>query len=178
VIAELGDYFSLSNQTFQAFTGNVIESRLVIGHSVPSSATPFSLTPPTTDKEPVYGQIVLVANEGCDASDYPANLTKNIALIKRGTCPFSTKSQLAGQHGAVAAVVYNNQNGSLSGTLGTPLPDHVATFGISQEEAAPFIAQLQNGTKLDGIAYIDGEVRPFLSNLHVGLAPEIVCLAF
>jgi aminopeptidase Y len=119
----------------------------------------MSLTPGTPNREAISGEVVLVANEGCDASDYPANLSKNIALIKRGTCPFSTKSELAGQHGAIAAVVYNNANGTAAGTLGTPLPDHVPTFAISGEEAVPFVAALKNGTKLDGTAYIDGEVR-------------------
>jgi aminopeptidase Y len=159
-VAKLGDYYTLGNQTFSASTGFVAESRLIIGQSVPKSATPMGLTPPTKNKQAIDGQVLLVQNEGCDASDYPSqNFTNYIALIKRGTCPFGTKSQLAGQHGAIAAVVYNNEPGSVSGTLGTPLPDHVATFGLSQEEAAPFIAQLQNGTKLDGTAYIDGEVQ-------------------
>ncbi|KIW04356.1 uncharacterized protein PV09_04643 [Verruconis gallopava] len=159
-LANMGDYFTLSNQTFQAFTGHVTESRLIIGDSVLTNATAFSLTPPTPENEPVDGKLVLIADEGCDSSNYPSSVAKNIALIQRGTCPFSTKSELAGKAGAVAAVIYNNQHGSLSGTLGTPLPDHVPTFGISKEEAAPFIEILKNkNMTLLATAYIDGEVR-------------------
>jgi aminopeptidase Y len=158
-IAELGDYYTISNQSFPAVTGNIFEYRLVLGNEVPKSARAMGLTPPTKNKEPVHGDVVLVANEGCDRSDYPTNLTNAIALIKRGTCPFGTKSELAGKSGAIAAIVYNNEKGSVSGTLGTPSPYHIATFGISQEDALPFIDELNNGTSVDAIAYMDAEVN-------------------
>lgn len=38
------------------------------------------------------------------------------------------------------------------------MPDHVATFGISQEEAAPYLARLRNGTVLQASALMDSEV--------------------
>ncbi|KAE9993255.1 hypothetical protein EG327_005862 [Venturia inaequalis] len=157
-IADLGDYYTISNQSFPAVTGTIFEYRLVLGNEVPKSALAMSLTPPTKNKEPVHGQVVLVANQGCDRSDYPTNLTNAVALIQRGTCPFGTKSELAGKSGAIAAVVYNNEKGSVSGTLGTPSPYHVATFGISQEDALPFIEELKNGTSVDAIAYMNAEV--------------------
>jgi len=139
--------------------GNVFESRLVLGHSTPKSAGPMSLTPPTRHKEPVYGPLVLVANDGCEASDYPANVTGSIAFIRRGTCPFGTKSENAGKAGAVAAVIYNNMQGSLSGTLGQPSEYHVATFGISDADAEPFVKKLQAGETVDSSAYIDAIVE-------------------
>lgn len=139
--------------------GKVYESRLVIGHDVPESASPMSLTPPTANKEPVYARLVLVANEGCDASDYPSDVAGNIAFVLRGTCPFGTKSELSGKAGAVAAVVYNTDSGELSGTLGTPVPEHVATFGLSGKDAAPIVEKLKKGKAVDSIAYIDSEVK-------------------
>ncbi|KAL4966366.1 uncharacterized protein BDV14DRAFT_171494 [Aspergillus stella-maris] len=158
-ITGLGDYYDVTNQSFPAVSGNIFESRLVLGHEVPASARPMGLTPPTKNKEPVYGPVVLVSNQGCDESDYPSNLTDAIALIERGTCPFGTKSELAGKAGAVAAIVYNNEQGEVSGTLGTPFPNHVATFGISDTDAAPFVQQLKDGKKVDSIAYIDAIVE-------------------
>ncbi|RDW93756.1 Peptide hydrolase [Aspergillus mulundensis] len=157
-IVELGDYYDVTNQSFPAVSGNVFESRLVLGHEVPASARPMGLTPPTKNKEPVYGPLVLVDNLGCEAADYPAELAGAIALIQRGTCPFGTKSELAGKAGAVAAVVYNNEHGEVSGTLGTPSPNHVATFGISDTDAAPYVKELKEGKKVDSIAYIDATV--------------------
>lgn len=158
-IASLSDYYSVSNQTFPAVTGRVTESRLVLGHEVPGSASPMGLTPPTKDKEPVHGKLALVANDGCDASDYPSTLKGNVAFIRRGTCPFGTKSDLAGKAKAVSAVVYNNEPGPLHGTLGTPSDDHVATFGISAEDASEFIKELQKGETVDVIAYMDADVQ-------------------
>ncbi|KAK3681647.1 peptidase family M28 [Podospora appendiculata] len=155
----LGDYYTLSKQPFPAVNGQVFESRLVLGQTVPSSATPMSLTPATKNKQPVYGDLVLVENDGCNADDYPEEVAGNIAFILRGTCPFGTKSEHAGKKGAVAAVVYNYEDGFVSGTLGTPSPDHVATFGLSGEEAAPILAKLKKGKQVDSIAYIDAEVN-------------------
>ncbi|CRK15460.1 hypothetical protein BN1723_010688 [Verticillium longisporum] len=129
-ISQLGDYYTLSNQSFPAVTGNVFESRLVLGNKVPESASPMSLTPATKNKEPVHGDLVLVQHEGCDESDYPEEVRGNIAFVLRGTCPFGTKSANAGKAGAVAAVIYNYEKETVHGTLGTPSPDHVATFGL------------------------------------------------
>lgn len=119
----------------------------------------MGLTPPTKDKEPVHGDIILVENSGCEASDYPSSAKGNIVLIKRGTCSFGDKSEQAGKAGAVAAVIYNNEEGDVHGTLGTPTPDHVATFGVSQAFGEKIAKKLKEGGKIDGIAYIDGEVQ-------------------
>lgn len=139
--------------------GNIFESRLVLGDGEPKSATPMSLTPPTKNKDAVFGPLVLVANEGCDASDYPSNTTGSIALIKRGVCAFGDKSAAAGKAGAIAAVVYNSEKGSLSGTLGEPSKYHVATFGLSNEDAQQFLKKLQDGKLIPSSAYIDSIVH-------------------
>ncbi|KAH7329504.1 hypothetical protein B0I35DRAFT_448601 [Stachybotrys elegans] len=160
-LSQLGDAYTLSKQGFPAVMGNVLESRLVIGDKVPNTATAFALTPATKNKQPVHGDVILVKNQGCDAADYPTEIEGNIAFIKRGTCAFGTKSALAGKAGAVAAVVYNNEDNDdeLHGTMGTPSPDHVATFGLSGNEAAPFIKKIESGEKVDAIAYMDAMVE-------------------
>jgi aminopeptidase Y len=139
-------------------SGNVFESRLVLGHDIPNSATPMGLTPPTKDSEPVHAPVVAVSKYGCQASDFASNVSGAVAFISRGTCPFGTKSDLAGKAGAVAAVVYNNEKGSLSGTLGTPTPNHVATWGLSDKDAAPVLEKLKNGEKVEAMAYMDARV--------------------
>ncbi|KAF2019194.1 aminopeptidase-like protein Y [Aaosphaeria arxii CBS 175.79] len=162
-ILQLGDYYDISNQSFPAVSGNVFESRLVLGQDVPKSAAPMGLTPPTKDKQPVHGDLVLVKNEGCQTTDFPETVAGNIAFIKRGVCPFGTKSENAGRAGAVAAVVYNYEKDGVQGTLGTPSSFHVATFGLSGEEADPIIKKLEKGKSVDGIAYIDAEVKQILT---------------
>lgn len=153
----------MSNQSFSAVSGNIFESRLVLGSEVPKSATPMGLTPPTKNKEPVYGQLVLVANDGCHPTDYPKNVTNAVAFIRRGTCAFGDKSTLAGKAGAIAAVVYNSEAGHLQGTLGNPNGFHVATFGLSGDDAKPFLQKLQSGKAVDSIAYIDAVVEEIVT---------------
>lgn len=157
-LAELGDYYTLVNQSFPAVSGNVWESRLVLGQDVPASASPMGLTPPTKNKQPVYGDLVLVGNEGCSAQDYPAAVEGNIAFILRGECAFGAKSELAGKAGAVAAVIYNYETGDVHGTLGSPSPYHVATFGLSKEDGEPVAKKLKAGKTIDAIAFIDADV--------------------
>ena len=98
-MAKLGDYYTLTKQPFVAVSGQVYESRLVLGKSVPGSAYAMSLTPPTANRQPVHGDLVLVDNDGCDEADYPSGLKGNIAFVLRGSCPFGTKSELAGKAG-------------------------------------------------------------------------------
>ncbi|KAI1824215.1 peptidase family M28 [Xylaria intraflava] len=157
-IERLGDYYTYSTQDFQAVMGQISSSRLLLDDEEPKSATPMSLTPPTTDKKSVSGSLVLVENEGCDASDYPAEVKGNVAFVLRGTCSFGAKSELAGKAGAVAAVIYNSDASGLSGTLGTPSPDHVATFGLSGEEAGPVLEKLKAGQAVNSTAFIDSVV--------------------
>jgi aminopeptidase Y len=163
-LAQLGNYYNVTEQTFAAYSGTVFEFRLVLADTVVPNATAFSLTPPTKDKQPVSGDLVLVAGNGCAAADYPVGLKGNVAFIRRGECPFGTKSALAGSAGALAAVVWNNEKGALHGTMGTPEKDHVATFGISLEEAEPYLKKLQAGEEVDAVAYMDAVVETIHTN--------------
>ncbi|HEX5223180.1 MAG TPA: S8 family serine peptidase [Verrucomicrobiae bacterium] len=52
-------------------------------------------------------------------TDFPAAVSNNIALIERGGLFFSEKVTNAMAAGAVAAVVYNNVDGNVNGTLQT-----------------------------------------------------------
>lgn len=88
--------------------------------------------------------MVPVANIGCDASDYPASLSGNIALVSRGTCPFGQKASLAKAAGAVGTVIYNNVPGNLAGTLGG-VGDYAATVGVSQETGATLLSAVAAG---------------------------------
>jgi aminopeptidase Y len=156
-LATLGGYYNVSTQEFPAVSGNVFESRLVIGTEVPKSASPMGLTPPTKDREPVHGDLVLVANVGCEPEDFPKEAKGNIVLVKRGKCPFGTKSELAGKAGAVAAVIYNTDPEVVHGTLGTPSPNHVATFGIGGDEGEKYAEKLKAGD-MAGISVV--RLRP------------------
>jgi Zn-dependent M28 family amino/carboxypeptidase len=100
--------------------------------------------------------LVAVANLGCDAADFPATVSGNIALISRGTCPFSQKSINAKAAGAVAAIIYNNEAGELAGTLGAPFKEYAPVVGISLEDGTALLDKLAQGevtaaVKIDAI---------------------------
>ncbi|KHN99701.1 aminopeptidase Y precursor [Metarhizium album ARSEF 1941] len=158
-LTSLGSYYNVSEQEFDAYTGRVAEFRLVVMDAVPNTTTAFALTPPTTNNEPVFGEVVLVHGTGCHESDYPRKARSNIVLIKRGDCAFGEKSRLAGEAGAVAAVIYNTDKDELHGTLGKPSAHHVATFGVGGKEAADWVEYLSRGKIIHGSAYMDASVE-------------------
>ncbi|MBV7669946.1 M20/M25/M40 family metallo-hydrolase [Streptomyces halstedii] len=83
---------------------------------------------------------------GCVASDYASGtFTGKIALIKRGGCSFAEKQAAAGAAGAVGAVIYNNTEGVLSGTLGDVGSGRIPTGGLVQEEGEKLVADLARG---------------------------------
>src|SRR5687767_12967234 len=60
------------------------------------------------------------ADPGCTASDFAGFPAGNIAVVQRGFCPFKDKAINAQNAGASGVVIYNNVDGPLNGTLGTP----------------------------------------------------------
>ncbi|MFF3754156.1 M28 family metallopeptidase [Streptomyces sp. NPDC002018] len=86
------------------------------------------------------------ATTGCEPADYAAgSFTGRIALIERGGCDFATKQREAAAAGALAAVVYNNTEGSLNGTLGGPDAGVIPTGGITQAEGRALVADAAKG---------------------------------
>lgn len=51
------------------------------------------------------------ATSGCEAADFSGFTAGNIALLKRGSCTFSTKVNNATNAGAIGALIFNNVAG-------------------------------------------------------------------
>ena len=148
---EATGYYDVVKQPFTEYF-HTASATLDIGGAVDSVAT-MTYTPPGN----VHSDVVAVANLGCDVADYPAEVKGKIALISRGTCSFGQKSLNAKTAGAAAAIIYNNEAGVISGTLGTPLLDYAPAVSISQEDGQKILAQLKTGTvtgdlKIDAIS--------------------------
>ncbi|KAI4187621.1 MAG: hypothetical protein L6R41_002688 [Letrouitia leprolyta] len=140
-IKALSGYYNVELQPFVELYSAGNASVKVAGAD--QGATLFTYSPSGTFSEP----LVAVANVGCDAADYP-DLTGKIALISRGTCQFGVKSALAGSAGADAAIIYNNVDGDLAGTLGAPPRpegEYVPTAGISLAAGTALKNQLAGG---------------------------------
>ncbi|WP_370890591.1 M20/M25/M40 family metallo-hydrolase [Janibacter sp. GXQ6167] len=102
---------------------------------------------PSTGASGVTGELAApqVAT-GCAISDYAgADLTGKIALVSRGTCSFAQKSQVAGQAGADAAIIYNNAPGALNGTLGGVSDANIPTTGMTQADGQALLAKMAQG---------------------------------
>ncbi|KAF7114183.1 hypothetical protein CNMCM5793_007761 [Aspergillus hiratsukae] len=109
----------------------------------------------------VTAPLAQVANLGCVESDYPADLQGKIALVSRGECPFATKSVLSAKAGAAAAIVYNNVEGSMAGTLGgatSELGPYAPIVGISLADGQALIQLIQAGAATASL-WIDSKVE-------------------
>ncbi len=86
--------------------------------------------------------------DGCTA--FPAGyFAGKIALIYRGTCNFSCKSQNAQDAGAIACVIINNVPGGPVGmALGTCTGTTIPVFMISQEDGLPLFDQINAGNNV------------------------------
>ncbi|MEU3920465.1 M28 family metallopeptidase [Streptomyces sp. NPDC029004] len=86
------------------------------------------------------------ATTGCEAADYASGtFTGKIALIKRGGCTFAAKQAAAAEAGAIGAVIYNNAEGALSGTIGDAAAGKIPTGGITLAEGEKLAADLAGG---------------------------------
>lgn len=138
----VSDYYTYEVQEFQALYSQASGNLTVEGTSYEPTIYQYSTSGEVT------APIVVVSNLGCNATDYPAEVSGNIALISRGTCPFGDKSALANQAGAAAAIIYNNIAGPVSGgTLGpsNPIGPYVPTVGISQDDGLALVQAANAG---------------------------------
>lgn len=160
-LKKLHGYYNVTTQAFKAFMSEIFSFNATIDNEVPKSLVEMDMSPPTPHKAPVYGLLALVSNSGCHDDDY-ANVTGNIAFIKRGECAFGDKAQLAAKHGALAAIIYNNEPGEIRGTLGVP-PEGVkvsSSVGINQEEGEKYAKLLREGKVLNASVQVDSYVGP------------------
>ncbi len=74
------------------------------------------------------------STSGCEDADFTGFPAGAVALIQRGTCTFREKVDNASEHGATAAVIFNEgqpgRQETLAGTLGGPNAD-IPAVGIS-----------------------------------------------
>ncbi|MCX4824177.1 M28 family metallopeptidase [Streptomyces sp. NBC_01142] len=83
---------------------------------------------------------------GCEPADYASGtFTGKVALIKRGGCTFGAKQAAAAGAGATGAIIYNNTEGALGGTLGDPATGKIPTGGITKAEGEQLVADLAKG---------------------------------
>lgn len=89
-------------------------------------------------------------DSGCAPEQFADFPEGNVALVKRGTCPFSDKVQNAADAGASAALVFNNEDELFLGTVGTE--SDIPAIGVSGtlgEELASLTRHLRLKVEVD-----------------------------
>jgi Zn-dependent M28 family amino/carboxypeptidase len=66
------------------------------------------------------------STSGCEREDFAGFTPGHIALVRRGTCPFQTKAELAQAAGAAGLVIMNQGTGDQTGTFGGRLATQAA----------------------------------------------------
>lgn len=107
---------------------------------------PMSYSPATAAAGVTAQLVTPKVATGCTAAEWEGvAATGKIALVSRGVCSFGEKSKAAKAAGASAAVLYNNADGELNGTLGGPGTDYAPTTGITQADGKALLEQLKAG---------------------------------
>ncbi|SES46566.1 M28 family metallopeptidase [Actinokineospora terrae] len=128
------------------FTQTLAEKLTVAGAAVPISIMTYSLSTPTGGITAPLAVVPVDATPGCEVSDF-VGVTGKIALIQRGACPFADKQANAFAAGAVGAIIYNNVDGGLAGTLSDPANAKLPTGGVSKADGERLAAS-SNGASV------------------------------
>ena len=155
------DYWEVYKQPFvELFTAATVQLN-VAGADVKADYLTYG---PAANN--IGGNLVKVNNVGCDAADYPASVSGNVALISRGSCTFAIKATNAKAAGASAAVIYNNiPLQALSGTLGGD-GNYAPVVGVTQEIGNDLLAKVGNSTAVPATVFIE-TIRENRTNYNV-----------
>lgn len=127
-------YYDVTKQAFEELFSGGSGSLTVDGTEYATDILTY------TPNGEATGLLVVVDNLGCEEGDFPAEVEGQIALISRGECPFAQKTLNAGTAGAAAALIYNNVEGTLAGTLGGVDDGYVPVLGLTLEDGEALVA--------------------------------------
>ncbi|MEW2221597.1 M28 family metallopeptidase [Streptomyces sp. NPDC006990] len=144
--------YKVTYQKFEfTFRETLAEKLSVLGpnqRDVPITLMTYTKSTPEGGVEAPVAVVPVDADgtTGCEAGDYAQGaFDGRIALIKRGGCTFAQKQATAADAGAVGAVVYNNEEGALNGTLGSPDAARIPTGGITLADGEALAGQAADG---------------------------------
>ncbi|KAI1105330.1 Zn-dependent exopeptidase [Jackrogersella minutella] len=152
----LGDYYNIELQDFTTEITLGSHAELSIDNKTVEAGS-FSLGSNGTWTDT---PLVTVANLGCAAADHPDTLTGKLALIARGDCTFVQKLELAGEKGAIGAIIYNSEDtGVATGTLGGA-KELIPVAGITRAEGLSIASRIAEGATVKSA----GEFWQYIAN--------------
>lgn len=131
--------YKVTKQQFSfTYTETLAEKLSVLSPSprdIGISAMSYTKSTPEGGIEAAVENVPVDGTTGCEAADYASGtFTGKLALIRRGGCDFAAKQAAAAEAGAVGALIFNNEEGELSGTLGGPENAKIPTGGLTKAD--------------------------------------------
>lgn len=115
------------------YTYEDVATSLTVG-GIEYDAEPFSYTPPGT----VSGEIV-----DCGIGDSScADASGKVCLIQRGEINFSVKAENCEAGGGVGAIIYNNVEGQISGTLGEDFNGTIPVVALNMADGESLLTEI------------------------------------
>jgi Zn-dependent M28 family amino/carboxypeptidase len=128
--------YDVTRQEFPfVYTQTLAQKLTVNGTEVPIIVMTYSTATPVGGITAPLAVIPVDDTTGCEKSDF-GDVTGKIVLIQRGGCTFAQKQRSAAEAGAVGAIIYNNTDGNLNGTLGDPADARIPTGGVTKAAGA------------------------------------------
>lgn len=130
--------FAVEKQAFpfQAWEDRGTTVEQVSPQSRSVDALPIQYSPAGT----VQAEVQVVRGNGTADDFANSDVKGKIALVARGTIPFSDKAKNAAASGALAVLIYNNTQGGFTGTLKDPVS--IPTLGITGEDGRAILDEL------------------------------------
>ncbi|WTG93504.1 M28 family metallopeptidase [Kitasatospora sp. NBC_01560] len=146
----------VSKQEFEYTFFQALSERLSVvspqAEDVPVIAMTYSVGGPAAGLTAALAVVPVDDTTGCEAGDYAGGaFTGKVALIRRGGCSFAVKQAAAADAGAAGAIVYNNVEGDLNGTLGDPAAGRIPTGGIAKAAGEALAAKAAAGPVTVGL---------------------------
>lgn len=121
------------------------------------------------DEDYIYGDLVIVddgtanADEGCDPLVNGGAINGNIALARRGTCPFVDKALNAQNAGATGLIIINNEPGLLV-MGGTTQNVNIPVVMITEAQGNALIAEINSG---EDVTVLLGEQNEYIESFEL-----------
>ena len=95
----------------------------------------------------------------CGIGDTPcSNASEKICLIERGEIDFSLKVENCQAGGGIGAIIYNNVDGNLNGTLGKIFSGTIPAISITKADGASLKANIGTSASLTVVEYISQSI--------------------